>query len=223
MHPAEVVPDDADPSRIHAGGRVATRSTQRRRQRDVADDPLAVRGRSRSGRPPTGTSAGAGPPSRLGRRDPVDGLVDELGPVAVRCVGVEPVGEDEAGRRRAGVDDGRLDQVRLDRPPAPPGATRMSRTRTPSRSSAPTDLERRRAGRRRLRRSGRHGHDADAPTSWRFRPSMPVVEPEPLADERQEPRPALVRRRHQREPQPRERRRRIAGQPPPDRRSRARS
>ena len=48
----------------------------------------------------------------------------------------------------------------------------------------------------------------------------PVLEPEPLAGERQEPRPALVRRRHERERQPREGRRRAARQPrrrPPSR------
>jgi hypothetical protein len=46
---------------------------------------------------------------------PVDRFVDELRPVAVGRLGVEPVGEQEGGSGDAGIHDRRLDQVRLDR------------------------------------------------------------------------------------------------------------
>ena len=193
-------------------GRPATRSTHRRSSATSLDDPSRGPRRSPSGSPAHGNvSCGRTADPPMGP-DPGDRLVDELGPVAVRRVGVEPVGEDEPGRRRPGVDDGRLDEVRLDRAVDP----RTSRTRTPSRSSAPTISS---AGAAVGVGNRRHRHDGVASDSGAgfFRPSMPVVEPEPLADERQEPRPALVRRRDERELQPRQRGRRVAGQPAADR------
>ncbi len=215
VHRTEIVPDDADPGRID----------RRPAHHDVEAAPkpvhlgghaLAVRGR-----------AGwiALPGERQLRQDrrgvvtprPVDGLVNELRPVAVGRLGVEPVGEEQARPSDPGVHDRGLDEVRLD------GLTRAAGRHpdVPNEDAVASlvagDLEHGRSGTGGgfAGRSVAHGPSL----AGRARAGrQPVLEPEPLASERQEPRAALVRRRHERELQARQRRRRIARQPAADRR-----
>ena len=96
---------------------------------------------------------------------------------------------------------------RARRPPGPaPGRARGVRRRlADDDAAARRDLPARR-DRQLPRDRGRHRPPArDAPATGRSAPRpgrQPILEPEPLADERQEPRPALVRRRHERELEP---------------------
>ena len=113
MHGAKVVPDDADAGQID----------RRPARHDVEAAPkpvhlgrhaLAIRGRA-ARTPCHGNVSWGRMAAALWRRAQSTASSTNWVPIAVRCLGIEPVGEEQGRPRDSGIHDGRFDEVRLNR------------------------------------------------------------------------------------------------------------